>query len=204
MLEKSYAGLITYSNRATFNAQGSISFNSNFNDFGTGFGFPSNPFTRGDVTYTSTENLIFGTGTFYSPVQNLMGNNWWTPVTGTVQSSSTTYNMFGFDLGVMWRIDPVTVQISTNLGSYTYSGLNITPATVGLDFLGFITTLSNEYITGFSVSTLGSGSAAGMTNVAVGHVQAVPVPSSFVLVGIGVACISLSSAVRRLKFKAVA
>ena len=83
------AGLLVETNSSTFNASGTIVFDSNFNDFGSGFSFPGDPFTRGGVTYTSDQNLVTGTGTGYDPIVNLMTNNYWSPVSGTVELIGT-------------------------------------------------------------------------------------------------------------------
>lgn len=195
------AGLIMSTSRAAFEAQGTIVYNSNFSDFGTGFTSLSNPFTRGHVTYTTGDNLVVGTGTGYSPVQNLLCYNFWTPLTGTVETSSTTYNMFGFDAGVLGRIDPVSMTITTNLGSYTFSGQSIIAGNTGLNFRGFTTTLATEYITGFNISTLAAGSAVGITNVDVGHLQEVPVPASITMTGIGIVCLGLGAMRRRFSMQ---
>jgi hypothetical protein len=57
MAVQTEASLVNYSSESSFDAQGTIVYDSFFNDFGTGFGFPGNPFTRGGVTYNSTQNL---------------------------------------------------------------------------------------------------------------------------------------------------
>jgi hypothetical protein len=100
------AGLQVETSSSTFNAAGTIVYDSNFNDFGSGFSLPGDPFTRGGVTYTSTQNVITGNMSGYSPIVNLMTDNYWSPVTGTLDSSAQ-YNMFGFDLGVLARQDQI-------------------------------------------------------------------------------------------------
>jgi hypothetical protein len=107
------AGLIVDINRSTFNAAGTINYNSNFNDFGSGFSLPGDPFTRGGVTYTNTRNLIAGTATRYNPVVNLMTNDFWSPLTGSLDASAR-YNMFGFDFGVLARQDQISVEVDTS------------------------------------------------------------------------------------------
>lgn len=185
------AGLLVETNSSTFNAAGTIAFDSNFNDFGTGFGFPGDPFTRGGVTYTSAQNLVTGTASGYDPIVNLMTNNYWSPVTGTVDASAQ-YNMFGFNLGVLDRQDQIQIEIDTNLTSYILPYQTYANGTQSLSFLGFLTTTAGEYITAFTLTAQnGPGSLPGITNVEVGTRGAVPEPSSIVsgsiaiLVGLG-------------------
>jgi hypothetical protein len=185
------AGLLVDTNSSTFNAAGTIVYNSNFNDFGSGFSFPGDPFTRGGVTYTSDQNLVTGTSTIYDPIVNLMTNNYWSPVSGTVDSSAQ-YNMFGFNLGVLDRQDQIQIEVDTNQNSYILPYQQYANGTQSLSFLGFLTTAPGEYITAFILTTqYGSGSLPGVTNVEVGYQGAVPEPASIVsgsiaiLVGLG-------------------
>jgi hypothetical protein len=179
------AGLATFSDRTSFDAQGTIVFNSNFNDFTSGFSFPGDPFTRGGMTYTSSQNLITGTGTSYAPIVNLMTDNFWSPLTGTIASAPTPYDLFGFDVGVLDRQDRITVDITTNLATYEFPLLSLANGTQSLQFLGYETTTPGEYFTGFSLTTeFGSGSLPGITDVTLG-VTSVPEPTSAVLLGLG-------------------
>jgi hypothetical protein len=183
------AGLITYSDRATFNAQGTIAFNSNFDDFSSGFSYPGTPYTRGDVAYSSTENLVTGTGTGYAPIRNVMTNNWWSPVQGTIATGTTQYDLFGFDIGVLSRQDRISFSINTNLGSYNFPLLTIANGSSSMDFFGFATTGLGEYFTGFELTAeFGNGSLPGVTDVALG-VQAeaapTPEPASMALLAMG-------------------
>jgi hypothetical protein len=177
------ADLVVYTDRTTFNSAGTIAFNSNFNDFGTGFSFPGDPFTRGDVTYTSEQNLITGTATGYNPVTNLMTDNYWSPVTGTI-NATPQYSLFGFDIGVLDRLDRITVDITTNLATYDFPLLSLANGTQSLQFLGYGTTGAGEYITGFSLTTeFGPGSLPGITNVAVGvESLSTPEPSTLAMI----------------------
>jgi hypothetical protein len=168
------ASVIEYSSESMFQSQGTIAYNSTFNDFGTGFGFPGDPFTRGDVTYTSTNNLTWGntaigwSGLYSTLSDTLIGNNWWTPITGTI-STGPQYNMFGFHIGT-YNTSPITFNLTTNLGNYTFASETIADSAAGnYDFRGFISG-SGEYLTGFSVvADYGSGNLPGLTHVQVGH-----------------------------------
>lgn len=183
------ATITQYGNRASFDAQGSIAYNSNFQDFGTGFGFPGNPFTRGDVTYHSAQNLTWGAGTWYTTTETLIGNNYWTPVLGDI-ATGPQYDMFGFDIGT-WGANSISITLFTNTGSYTYPGVTIANSLAGqLDFKGYTTSVG-EYFTGFNITAdAGPGaSLPGITNVALGNTGGngapVPEPATMLLLGTG-------------------
>ncbi len=179
------AGMLTLGSRSTFNSTGTIDFNSNFQDFGTGFGFPGNPFTRGDVTYNSFDNLTWGSSTPYTTTETLIGNNFWTPILGSV-ATDPKYDMFGFDIGT-YGASPITIKIFTDSAVYVYPSLTIANSQIGdLEFRGFIAT-DGEFITNFEIiADFGPGNLPGITNVAVGHSNVVPEPASMVIWGIGV------------------
>ena len=181
------AGVASISDRSVFNAQGAIAYNSNFADFGAGFGFPGNPFTRGDVTYTSALNMTVGRGTTYSigNSQTVISNNSWSPITGTI-APARAYTLFGFDAAV--TSGPVDITITTNKNSYSFSGLTVPNGSPNFAFEGFEATGTGEYFTAFAIYSLGSGYLPGITNVAVGLVNAVPEPETYamLLAGLGV------------------
>jgi hypothetical protein len=192
------AALTTFDNRTSFNAQGSISYNSNFADFGAGFGFPGTPFTRGDVTYVSAQNLTVGTGTGYSigTWQTVMSNNYWSPLTGTI-ASTTPYSLFGFDAAV--TSGPVTITVSTNLDSYVFSDVSLPNGSSDFAFKGFQTTGAGEYFTGFRIDTLGGGYLPGVTNVAVGITSAVPEPETYAMLLAGLGLVGAIARRRKAK-----
>ena len=174
-----FASVSTYTDQSTFNSQGVIAFDSNFNDFGTSFGFPANPFTRGGVTYTSGSNLTWGFSTVYTTTtETLIGGNSAIPTTLITGNIATGYNMFGFNIGT-YGSTPISITVDTNVSSYLYSGLTIANSQAGkLDYKGFIAS-SGEYFTGFKiVADNAIPNLAGITNVAVGNVSAVPVPGA--------------------------
>lgn len=182
------ASIVEYSDRTSFSAQGNIAYNSNFNDFGPNFGIPGDPFTRGAVTYRSTENLTWGSATKYSTnSQTLMGNNFWTPVVASV-ATAQRYNMLGFDIGNS-SSNTVTVIVNSNVNSYIFNSLHVGNTLNGnLSFLGY-TLSSGEYVTGFNIiadAGLYDG-LPGITNVAVGNTRATPIPAAVWLLGSGVA-----------------
>ncbi|MFI3198682.1 MAG: hypothetical protein QX196_10215 [Methylococcaceae bacterium] len=178
---QSFASVSTYTDQSAFISQGVIAFDSNFKDFGTYYGFPANPFTRGDVTYTSTQNLTVGSSTPYTTTEPLIGNKDWTPITDTI-AVAAKYNMFGFNIG-SYKASPISITLNTiannTANSYTYSGLTFADVEAGLlDYKGFIAT-PGEYFTGFIISAdNGTGYFPAITNVAVGNVAPVPVPAA--------------------------
>ena len=179
------ANVVTFGTKADFDGQGTIVYNSNFSDFGGNFTWPSNPFTRGDVTYTSAENLTVGAGTGYSigNVQTVMTNNYWSPLTGTISSNTNKYDLFGFDAAV--TSEPVSITLNTNLGQYLYSNLSLPNGSPNFAFEGFKAS-AGEYFTGFRIDSLGSGYLVGMTNVEVGVAgSSVPEPATILLTGLG-------------------
>jgi hypothetical protein len=179
MAVQTEASLVNYSSESSFDAQGTIVYDSFFNDFGTGFGFPGNPFTRGGVTYNSTQNLTWGDTTGYTTTQTLIGNNFWTPVLGTIASG---YSMFGFDIGT-YNSSRITISISTSLGTYIYPSLTIANSQIGqLQFMGFVAS-PGEYFTGFDISAdNGPGNLPGITDVKLGNTgtSAVPEPTTVI------------------------
>ena len=185
------ANVTQIGSQAAFSASGTIAFNSNFDDFGTGFGFPGDPFTRGDVTYHSASNLTWGSSTGYTTTQPLIGNNFWTPVLGDI-ASGPRYSLFGFDIGT-YNTSPITITLFTDLGSYVYPNLTIADSAAGmLQFMGFAAT--GEYFTGFDITAVnGPGNLAGITNVQVGHGGPVPEPASMALLGVGLLGLGLIS-----------
>jgi hypothetical protein len=173
------ASLTTYTSRPSFNAQGTIVYNAVFTDFGTGFGFPGNSFTRGDVTYRSLENLTWGSSSGYTTTETLIGNNYWTPVLADI-ATGPQYGMFGFDIGT-YNTSPITIEVYTSAGTYTYPSLTIADSASGLlEFRGFVAS-AGEYFTGFNITAdNGHGNLPGITHVTLGNAGVVPEPSTFI------------------------
>lgn len=179
--------------RATFESQGTVIHNSTFDDFGDGFTFIGDPFTRGGVTYTSTKNLTWG-GFYTTTPETLIGNELWTPITGSL-TPWAKYDMFGFDIG-MYGSGAVTFEITTSADTYTFTAPSIADSFAGnLEFRGF-TANSGEYITDFKITAeAGMGTLPGITYVTVGRTPNAPaVPdggSALILLTIGSAAVGL-------------
>ena len=184
----SSAALVTFNDPALFASQGTIVQNYGFEDFPAGtFSFPGDPWTTHGVTYTTGHNLIVGAGpgTSYNAVSNVFINNFWTPLTGDIDSASQ-FTMAGFDLAYLAKSSLMSLDVYTNLNTYTFSNENVPNVADGLKFYGAVTT-GGEYLTGFSItSNWGAGSAPAIDNVRLGYAgSAVPEPASLSLLGLG-------------------
>jgi len=152
--------------RSNFRYKGQWAFANSFEEFGPDFGFPGDPWTSRGVTYTSANNLIVGTGTGYAPMSNVICNNLWTPISGSIASG---YDMFGFDLGVLGVSSMATLTVTTNLGTYSYLVERYPNWAHGKIFVGFVAANAGEWFTGFSIaSQYGPGSAPCLDEVTVG------------------------------------
>jgi hypothetical protein len=181
------AGLVTYNSEANFQAAGSIAYNTNWDSFTGDFEYPGDPYTIGGVTYTSGDNVIVGPESFYGNLRSMMFYNFWTPLTADVLP---TYNMLGFDAGVITgggSNSLVDITVYTNFDTYQFNGLTVPYATNPLQFFGFITDSMAESITGFALSSEnGELWAPGITDVQVGNTAAIPEPASALLTGCAV------------------
>jgi hypothetical protein len=139
---------------------------NSFENFGTDFSYPGDPWTARGVTYTSANNIIVGTGTAYAPRSTVICNNFWTPITGSIAGG---FDMFGFDLGVLGVSSAADLTVTTNLNSYSYQIERYPNWANGNIFVGLIAANPGEWFTGFSIaSTYGPGSAPCLDEVTVG------------------------------------
>lgn len=190
------AALVTYNNRTIFEAQGTIAENYGFEDWGAtgGFSYPGDPYTAHGVTYTTTQNLIAKPDSGYGPSSNVILNNYWSPISGAISGS---YDMLGFDLGILGTNSLVDFSITTNLLTYNFSNISVPNVNVGMTFFGFIAS-SGETITQMNfTSQLGGGHAPSLDNVTLGNSGNVPEPASLALMGLGLA--GLAATRRRKK-----
>jgi hypothetical protein len=182
------AGVVLFANRASFNALGTIAYNSNFDDFQGAIDYPGDKFTRGDVTYTSSRNVIFSDCTFsISCARSVIANDNFTPVTGTIGTDAHHYNLFGFNLAATGGF--VNFTVTTNLANYTYIGKSVPNGDPAFAFEGFQATGPGEYFTGFRIDTA-DDALSGLTDVAVGLDRPpvnVPEPGTLALMGLAMA-----------------
>jgi len=207
------AGVITFTSRSDFNAQGTIKSTLDFDTVkldADGFLTPGDPFTAKNVTFTSGSNLIVGTSSVYAPVKNVIGYNFWSPIKGTIESSSEHFTMFGYDIGVLNVQSTQTLVVKTNKATYTFADQAIADATRSLDFRGFVVTKDDpgEFFTDFSITAkLISESLPGITDVTLGNrvdISAIPEPTSLALCGIAAATLAGYNGWRRRKQIAIA
>ncbi len=191
------ATLISYSDRATFELQGAIAYNYGYEDFGTGYSFPGNPWTSHGVTYTTGRNLIVGTGTGF-PISNVFIDIFLTPLTANIETGPQ-YDMFGLDLSYLRSFSLLTFTAYTNLDTYVFSGLSVPNVGSAMDFYGFIAG-SEEYFTGFRLDAAGGGSGPAIDNVTLGSASqgaTIPEPASLLLLGAGLSSLVLMRKRRR-------
>ncbi len=186
-----WAGCIDYSNQASFESQGSILSRLNFDSFGPGGGVTGGAI--GGLNFqTSPYTVVIGTGNAaYATVRNVVVSPYFSSQIIGVDSSTTHYSMLGFKMGFVNQNNhhgDGQVYITTNLGGYNMGSYGGTSSSVGLDFVGFATTTSGEYFTGFQVAPGYdfTGGAPGLTDFELGQMGAtVPEPSGFMLLGVG-------------------
>ena len=188
------AAVVTYTDRASFEAQGTIVHNYGFEDVtldSWGFYYAPNPWTTHGVTYTTGDNLVIGPAAEFTPLTNTLNYNSWTPVSGNIETSPSHFDMFGLDLGYLDRdptIGPMTFEIYTNLGTLALTGLYPPDAAQAMDFYGFVAG-PGEYFTGFYVHALDSlRYAPTLDNVTLGTRDAsgyIPEPATLGLLGLG-------------------
>lgn len=178
------ASVSKINSQANFSAAGTITQNTNF-DTMSNFVSLSNPHTIGDLTFLSGSNLVVGSNTSYNPVRSVLAYNYWSPLPGSITG---THDLFGFDLGYLGQQSDISVNLSTNMGNYSFLVHNPIIASAGLQFMGFQADVG-ELFTGFSLaSAIGDGSAPVITDIQLGNAgTAVPEPDIYatLLTGLG-------------------
>ena len=180
------ANVTLFGDRATFSSIGTIAENYGFEDINTtalGLVFPGDPWTAHGVTYTTGQNVIIGSSAGLGEISNVLTENSGKPLSGNIGGQ---YNLFGFELGNIFGNDTATVVLTTNLGSYTFSGLadSYIQTLPTMSFVGF-SAANGEYFTAFSITP--QSSYAAMDNVTLGFASVVPEPTSaaLLLAGLG-------------------
>jgi len=188
------AALVQFGNRATFEAQGTIAENYGFEDWGpTGaFSFPPDPYIAHGVTYHTSDNLVVKPDSGYGPSTNVFINNFWTPLPADI---SGTYDMLGFDLGILGTNSLIDFVLTTNLGVYNFNDIAVPNVnTGGMTFFGFVASAGESFTDMDFTSQLGAGHAPALDNVTLGEVNAsaVPEPASLLLLSLGLAGLAFS------------
>ncbi|HEX4712250.1 PEPxxWA-CTERM sorting domain-containing protein [Phenylobacterium sp.] len=187
------ASVTEFTSNAAFGAAGTIVQTTNFDAYSTSTPV-ANPFTVGDLTFTSGDNIIVAPDLGYSNTRNLLAYNLWSPMSGTIDAAG--YDLFGFDLAMLGQTSDVTLTLTTNLGSYSLGPIATINASQGLQFLGFQAG-AGEYFTGFTLaSAQGPGSAPGTTDFELG-VAGVPEPGAWALMILGFGCVGTALRSRR-------
>ena len=169
------AAIIVIGSQAAFTALGSTVQNTNWDSY-TGFSFPGNNFTVGDLTFVEGGMNLIGGNPDYGMARSLFTDN---QVQGTTINIAGSYNKFGFKLGNFFGNGGTTVAITTNINSYTFNPATLSYANNGtLKFFGYYA-VAGEYFT--SVKYSGS-EATGATDIQVGNV---PEPASWALMIVG-------------------
>lgn len=193
-----HAAVTFYGDEAAFTSAGTITQSFDFDSFPTNtFSFPGNPYTVGDVTFNSGNNIIVGAGNYSTP-RNAIAYNFWTPMTAAIAG---TNSLLGFNLTFSGS-GAVDIVLNTNLDSYTFA--NVQAPTGAFAFQGFAAG-SGEYFTGLSVNALnGQGNLPMTTDYRLGTADltgAVPEPTTWavMLIGFGAVGGAMRSAKRRRK-----
>ena len=179
------ATLTLFTDRSAFTLQGVIAENYGFEDITVTISyFPGQPWDTHGVTYNSTSNIIFGpSSTVYTPLSNILANNNWTPLKGSINNPCT---MFGFDLGIIvanfGTAGTLNLSITTNSAIYAYNGLVVPNVnTKVMDFYGFVAR-GGEYIESFEITDASFTSfGPAIDNVTLGTAGAVPLPGAVLL-----------------------
>ena len=147
------AGVIQYADRPTFNSQGTVAYNYDFEDVGTpnvaGFHYPGTPWTTHGVTYGESENLVLLPTCYYAPLTNVLADTY-----GTISATlDTGYDMLGMDLAALASTGDSSILLKTNLepGGYSVDLLSLPVVSASQQFYGFVTDTPGEYFTGFTV-----------------------------------------------------
>jgi hypothetical protein len=168
---------------AAFAAQGRIVGVGEFDHFGPGLSDPGANYTRESVTYQSALNRVIGTGFGIGDAHPLMSDGTGGPVVGHLNEDFT---LIGFE----WAstAGPVSITLSSHLGSHQFTETASAPGAHGLSFVGFATQAPGDHFHQFWVQGA-SGALAGITHVAVGYVTPVPEPSATSLAALSLVCV---------------
>jgi PKD repeat protein len=159
-----------FDTRTEFNAAGIVDHITGFEEFtGDLVYVQPTPWTSNGVTYTSALNLILGPAVGFGVASNVMSTEFGSPLSGEL-ASGDAFTLFGADLSIFGDKVPVSLVLSTNVRTYSFSSIDVPSATSGHRFFGVALSGAGEYLTGFRFSIAGSESTLLLDDVAVGHV----------------------------------
>jgi hypothetical protein len=169
-----HAGVTLISSQAAFDAAGTISQNTNWDSYGTGWSFPGSPFTVGDLSFVEGGQNLIGGIDGYGMLRALFTDNY---VAGTTINIAGSYSLFGLNAANFFSADTVNFTVTTNAGEYFLTSPVLSGAGGGaLTFVGFRAD-AGEYFTSVNVY---SPNATGFTDVQLG-VAGVPEPASWAM-----------------------
>jgi len=167
------ANYSAYDSRAQFNGAGVVAQLSDFEEFTGGMVYEQEtPWTSNAITYTSALNIILGPAIGLGVQSNAMSTEYGAELIGQF-AASDAFTMFGADLSLIGVQAPIGLIVTTNLATYTFTGLDIPLAATGQRFLGLALSQPGEYFTGFRFTNASSETTVLLDNVAVGHVAVV-------------------------------
>ncbi|HUQ83425.1 MAG TPA: PKD domain-containing protein [Gemmatimonadaceae bacterium] len=163
----------TYDTRAEFNAATSVDHLATFEELtGDVFYIQTTPWTSNGATYTSDLNIVLGPGVGLGVSSNSISTEFGTPLTAQL-SDDDAFTAFAADVTVIGDKVPVGIVITTNLGSYAFTNVDVPLATTGHRFFGIALSKAGEHLTGFRFTVQGLATTVLLDNVAVGHVAVV-------------------------------
>ena len=167
------SGYSLFSTRPEFNGAGTIDYLNAFDELSGELVYVQpTPWTTNGVTYTSDLNIVLGPGVGMGVASNAVSTEFGTPLVAEL-AGADGFTLFGVDVTLIGEKLPVSLVVSTNLGSYPFANLDIPLATTGRRFIGVALSRPGEYLTGFRFTIQGPYATVLLDNVAVGHVGAV-------------------------------
>ena len=159
-----------FSSRPELNGAGTIDHLDGFDELtGELVYVQPTPWTTNGVTYTSDLNIVLGLGVGMGVASNVVSTEFGAPLVAQL-AAADAFTLFGVDVSLIGEKVPVSLVVSTNLGSYPFPNLDIPLATTGRRFIGVALSRPGEYLTGFRFTIQSPNATVLLDNVAVGHV----------------------------------
>lgn len=173
------------------NSLGTISQNTNFDSYGSGWTYTATPLTIGELTFVAGQQALVGGVAAYGAERPLFTDDY---VQGTYVNVAGSHNLFGMNAANFYGSGLMNVVVTTNLASYNFS-MVISGPTPPLTFLGFESSFGEDILQIF----YGGPNATGATDFQIGNAPqpheggdpvagGVPEPASWLtmLLGFGV------------------